>query len=151
MVQLQEQTIEPILKKYNNVGISTNAYRDLLFAGTMQERIDTMQKVYDELSEKWANITKDDNRNKWLAELQKEIAIPATEEYDKLSNAVDKYNEIQKTLENYNTSEEFSKAFDEAQKATESYSHAVANKNIDDVDRLYDLTQKYKDKLIELG
>lgn len=142
--------IEPILKKYNNVGISTNAYSNLLFAGTMQERIDTMQKVYDELSEKWANISKDDNRNKWLADLQKEIAT-TTEEYDKLSNAVDKYNEIQKTLENYNTSEEFSKAFDEAQKATESYSHAVANKNIDDVDRLYDLTQKYKDKLINLA
>lgn len=141
--------VAEILKKYNNVGMS--GYDDTLyFAGTMQERIDTMQKVYDELSEKWANISKDDNRNKWLTDLQKEIAT-TTEEYDKLSNAVDKYNEIQKTLENYNTSEEFGKAFDEAQKATESYSHAVANKNIDDVDRLYDLTQKYKDKLINLA
>jgi len=139
-----------ILKKYNNVGMSGYDDDTLYFAGTMQERIDTMQKVYDELSEKWANISKDDNRNKWLTDLQKEIAT-TTEEYDKLSNAVDKYNEIQKTLENYNTSEEFSKAFDEAQKATESYSHAVANKNIDDVDRLYDLTQKYKDKLINLA
>lgn len=141
--------VAEILKKYNNVGMG--GYDDTLyFAGTMQERIDTMQKVYDELSEKWANISKDDNRNKWLADLQKEIAT-TTEEYDKLSNAVDKYNEIQKTLENYNTSEEFSKAFDEAQKATESYSHAVANKNIGDVDRLYDLTQQYKDKLIDLA
>lgn len=139
-----------ILKKYNNVGMSGYDDDTLYFAGTMQERIDTMQKVYDELSEKWANISKDDNRNKWLTDLQKEIAT-TTEEYDKLSNAVDKYNEIQKTLENYNTSEEFSKAFDEAQKATESYSHAVANKNIDDVDRLYDLTQQYKDKLIDLA
>lgn len=142
--------VAEILKKYNNVGMSGYDDDTLYFAGTMQERIDTMQKVYDELSEKWANISKDDNRNKWLADLQKEIAT-TTEEYDKLSNAVDKYNEIQKTLENYNTSEEFSKAFDEAQKATESYSHAVANKNIDDVDRLYDLTQKYKDKLINLA
>lgn len=142
--------VAEILKKYNNVGMSGYDGDTLYFAGTMQERIDTMQKVYDELSEKWANISKDDNRNKWLADLQKEIAT-TTEEYDKLSNAVDKYNEIQKTLENYNTSEEFSKAFDEAQKATESYSHAVANKNIDDVDRLYDLTQQYKDKLIDLA
>lgn len=142
--------VAEILKKYNNVGMSGYDDDTLYFAGTMQERIDTMQKVYDELSEKWANISKDDNRNKWLADLQKEIAT-TTEEYDKLSNAVDKYNEIQKTLENYNTSEEFSKAFDEAQKATESYSHAVANKNIDDVDRLYDLTQQYKDKLIDLA
>lgn len=142
--------VAEILKKYNNVGMSGYDDDTLYFAGTMQERIDTMQKVYDELSEKWANISKDDNRNKWLTDLQKEIAT-TTEEYDKLSNAVDKYNEIQKTLENYNTSEEFSKAFDEAQKATESYSHAVANKNIDDVDRLYDLTQKYKDKLINLA
>ena len=142
--------VAEILKKYNNVGMSGYDDDTLYFAGTMQERIDTMQKVYDELSEKWANISKDDNRNKWLADLQKEIAT-TTEEYDKLSNAVDKYNEIQKTLENYNTSKEFSKAFDEAQKATESYSHAVANKNIDDVDRLYDLTQKYKDKLINLA
>lgn len=142
--------VAEILKKYNNVGMSDYDDDTLYFAGTMQERIDTMQKVYDELSEKWANISKDDNRNKWLADLQKEIAT-TTEEYDKLSNAVDKYNEIQKILENYNTSEEFSKAFDEAQKATESYSHAVANKNIDDVDRLYDLTQKYKDKLINLA
>lgn len=142
--------VAEILKKYNNVGMSGYDDDTLYFAGTMQERIDTMQKVYDELSEKWANISKDDNRNKWLADLQKEIAT-TTEEYDKLSNAVDKYNEIQKTLENYNTSEDFSKAFDEAQKATESYSHAVANKNIDDVDRLYDLTQKYKDKLINLA
>lgn len=142
--------VAEILKKYNNVGMSGYDDDTLYFAGTMQERIDTMQKVYDELSEKWANISKDDNRNKWLADLQKEIAT-TTEEYDKLSNAVDKYNEIQKTLENYNTSEEFSKAFDEAQKATESYSHAVANKNIDDVDRLYDLTQKYKDKLTNLA
>lgn len=142
--------VAEILKKYNNVGMSGYDDDTLYFAGTMQERIDTMQKVYDELSEKWANISKDDNRNKWLADLQKEIAT-TTEEYNKLSNAVDKYNEIQKTLENYNTSEEFSKAFDEAQKATESYSHAVANKNIDDVDRLYDLTQKYKDKLINLA
>lgn len=142
--------VAEILKKYNNVGMSGYDHDTLYFAGTMQERIDTMQKVYDELSEKWANISKDDNRNKWLADLQKEIAT-TTEEYDKLSNAVDKYNEIQKTLENYNTSEEFSKAFDEAQKATESYSHAVANKNIDDVDRLYELTQKYKDKLINLA
>lgn len=145
-----EKEIESILKKYDNVGISTNAFDNLLFAGTMQERIDTMQKVYDELSEKWSDIAKDDNRNEWLADLQKEIAI-TTEEYNKLSNAVDKYNEIQKTLENYNTSEEFSKAFDEAQKATESYSHAVETKNIDDVDRLYDLTQQYKDKLIDLA
>lgn len=142
--------VAEILKKYNNVGMSGYDDDTLYFAGTMHERIDTMQKVYDELSEKWANISKDDNRNKWLADLQKEIAT-TTEEYDKLSNAVDKYNEIQKTLENYNTSEEFSKAFDEAQKATESYSHAVANKNIDDVDRLYDLTQQYKDKLIDLA
>ena len=142
--------VAEILKKYNNVGMGGYDHDTLYFAGTMQERIDTMQKVYDELSEKWANISKDDNRNKWLADLQKEIAT-TTEEYDKLSNAVDKYNEIQKTLENYNTSEEFSKAFDEAQKATESYSHAVANKNIDDVDRLYDLTQQYKDKLIDLA
>lgn len=142
--------VAEILKKYNNVGMSGYDDDTLYFAGTMQERIDTMQKVYDELSEKWANISKDDNRNKWLADLQKEIAT-TTEEYDKLSNAVDKYNEIQKTLDNYNTSEEFSKAFDEAQKATESYSHAVANKNIDDVDRLYDLTQQYKDKLIDLA
>lgn len=142
--------VAEILKKYNNVGMGGYDDDTLYFAGTMQERIDTMQKVYDELSEKWANISKDDNRNKWLADLQKEIAT-TTEEYDKLSNAVDKYNEIQKTLENYNTSEEFSKAFDEAQKATESYSHAVANKNIDDVDRLYDLTQQYKDKLIDLA
>lgn len=142
--------VAEILKKYNNVGMSGYDDDTLYFAGTMQERIDTMQKVYDELSEKWANISKDDNRNKWLADLQKEIAT-TTEEYDKLSNAVDKYNEIQKTLESYNTSEEFSKAFDEAQKATESYSHAVANKNIDDVDRLYDLTQQYKDKLIDLA
>lgn len=142
--------VAEILKKYNNVGMSGYDDDTLYFAGTMQERIDTMQKVYDELSEKWANISKDDNRNKWLTDLQKEIAT-TTEEYDKLSNAVDKYNEIQKTLENYNTSEEFSKAFDETQKATESYSHAVANKNIDDVDRLYDLTQKYKDKLINLA
>lgn len=142
--------VAEILKKYNNVGMSGYDDDTLYFAGTMQERIDTMQKVYDELSEKWANISKDDNRNKWLADLQKEIAT-TTEEYDKLSNAVDKYNEIQKTLENYNTSEEFSKAFDEAQKATESYSHAVANKNIDDIDRLYDLTQQYKDKLIDLA
>ncbi|BFK56745.1 hypothetical protein I2400191J7_17550 [Ruminococcus bicirculans (ex Wegman et al. 2014)] len=142
--------VAEILKKYNNVGMSGYDDDTLYFAGTMQERIDTMQKVYDELSEKWANISKDDNRNKWLTDLQKEIAT-TTEEYDKLSNAVDKYNEIQKTLENYNTSEEFSKAFDEAQKATESYSHAVANKNIDDVDRLYDLTQQYKDKLIDLA
>ena len=142
--------VAEILKKYNNVGMSGYDDDTLYFAGTMQERIDTMQKVYDELSEKWANISKDDNLNKWLADLQKEIAT-TTEEYDKLSNAVDKYNEIQKTLENYNTSEEFSKAFDEAQKATESYSHAVANKNIDDVDRLYDLTQQYKDKLIDLA
>ena len=142
--------VAEILKKYNNVGMSGYDDDTLYFAGTMQERIDTMQKVYDELSEKWANISKDDNRNKWLVDLQKEIAT-TTEEYDKLSNAVDKYNEIQKTLENYNTSEEFSKAFDEAQKATESYSHAVANKNIDDVDRLYDLTQQYKDKLIDLA
>lgn len=142
--------VAEILKKYNNVGMSGYDDDTLYFAGTMQERIDTMQKVYDELSEKWANISKDDNRNKWLTDLQKEIAT-TTEEYDKLSNAVDKYNEIQKTLENYNTSEEFSKAFDEAQKATESYSHAVANKNIDDVDRLYDLIQKYKDKLINLA
>lgn len=142
--------VAEILKKYNNVGMSGYDDDTLYFAGTMQERIDTMQKVYDELSEKWANISKDDNRNKWLTDLQKEIAT-TTEEYDKLSNAVDKYNEIQKTLENYNTSEEFSKAFDEAQKATESYSHAVANKNIDDVDRLYDLTQKYKDKLTNLA
>lgn len=142
--------VAEILKKYNNVGMSGYDDDTLYFAGTMQERIDTMQKVYDELFEKWANISKDDNRNKWLADLQKEIAT-TTEEYDKLSNAVDKYNEIQKTLENYNTSEEFSKAFDEAQKATESYSHAVANKNIDDVDRLYDLTQQYKDKLIDLA
>lgn len=142
--------VAEILKKYNNVGMGGYDDDTLYFAGTMQERIDTMQKVYDELSEKWANISKDDNRNKWLADLQKEIAT-TTEEYDKLSNAVDKYNEIQKTLENYNTSEEFGKAFDEAQKATESYSHAVANKNIDDVDRLYDLTQKYKDKLINLA
>lgn len=142
--------VAEILKKYNNVGMSGYDDDTLYFAGTMQERIDTMQKVYDELSEKWANISKDDNRNKWLADLQKEIAT-TTEEYDKLSNAVDKYNEIQKTLENYNTSEDFSKAFDEAQKATKSYSHAVANKNIDDVDRLYDLTQKYKDKLINLA
>lgn len=142
--------VAEILKKYNNVGMSGYDHDTLYFAGTMQERIDTMQKVYDELSEKWANISKDDNRNKWLADLQKEIAT-TTEEYDKLSNAVDKYNEIQKTLENYNTSEEFSKAFDEAQKATESYSHAVETKNIDDVDRLYDLTQQYKDKLIDLA
>lgn len=142
--------VAEILKKYNNVGMSGYDDDTLYFAGTMQERIDTMQKVYDELSEKWANISKDDNRNKWLTDLQKEIAT-TTEEYDKLSIAVDKYNEIQKTLENYNTSEEFSKAFDEAQKATESYSHAVANKNIDDVDRLYDLIQKYKDKLINLA
>ena len=142
--------VAEILKKYNNVGMSGYDDDTLYFAGTMQERIDTMQKVYDELSEKWANISKDDNRNKWLTDLQKEIAT-TTEEYDKLSNAVDKYNEIQKTLENYNTSEEFGKAFDEVQKATESYSHAVANKNIDDVDRLYDLTQKYKDKLINLA
>lgn len=142
--------VAEILKKYNNVGMSGYDHDTLYFAGTMQERIDTMQKVYDELSEKWANISKDDNRNKWLADLQKEIAT-TTEEYDKLSNAVDKYNEIQKTLENYNTSEAFSKAFDEAQKATESYSHAVETKNIDDVDRLYDLTQKYKDKLINLA
>lgn len=142
--------VAEILKKYNNVGMSGYDDDTLYFAGTMQERIDTMQKVYDELSEKWANISKDDNRNKWLADLQKEIAT-TTEEYDKLSNAVDKYNEIQKTLENYNTSEAFSKAFDEAQKATKSYSHAVANKNIDDVDRLYELTQKYKDKLIDLA
>lgn len=142
--------VAEILKKYNNVGMSGYDDDTLYFAGTMQERIDTMQKVYDELSEKWANISKDDNRNKWLTDLQKEIAT-TTEEYDKLSNAVDKYNEIQKTLENYNTSEEFGKAFDEAQKATESYSHAVANKNIDDIDRLYDLTQKYKDKLINLA
>ena len=142
--------VAEILKKYNNVGMSGYDDDTLYFAGTMQERIDTMQKVYDELSEKWANISKDDNRNKWLADLQKEIAT-TTEEYDKLSNAVDKYNEIQKILENYNTSEAFSKTFDEAQKATESYSHAVANKNIDDVDRLYDLTQKYKDKLINLA
>lgn len=142
--------VAEILKKYNNVGMSGYDDDTLYFAGTMQERIDTMQKVYDELSEKWANISKDDNRNKWLADLQKEIAT-TTEEYDKLSNAVDKYNEIQKTLENYNTSEEFSKAFDEAQKATESYSHAVETKNIDDVDRLYDLTQQYKDKLINLA
>lgn len=142
--------VAEILKKYNNVGMSGYDDDTLYFAGTMQERIDTMQKVYDELSEKWANISKDDNRNKWLTDLQKEIAT-TTEEYDKLSNAVDKYNEIQKTLENYNTSEEFSKAFDEAQKATESYSHAVETKNIDDVDRLYDLTQKYKDKLINLA
>lgn len=142
--------VAEILKKYNNVGMSGYDHDTLYFAGTMQERIDTMQKVYDELSEKWANISKDDNRNKWLADLQKEIAT-TTEEYDKLSNAVDKYNEIQKTLENYNTSEAFSKAFDEAQKATKSYSHAVANKNIDDVDRLYELTQKYKDKLINLA
>lgn len=142
--------VAEILKKYNNVGMGGYDDDTLYFAGTMQERIDTMQKVYDELSEKWANISKDDNRNKWLTDLQKEIAT-TTEEYDKLSNAVDKYNEIQKTLENYNTSEEFGKAFDEAQKATESYSHAVANKNIDDVDRLYDLTQKYKDKLINLA
>lgn len=142
--------VAEILKKYNNVGMSGYDDDTLYFAGTMQERIDTMQKVYDELSEKWSDISKDDNRNEWLADLQKEIAT-TTEEYDKLSNAVDKYNEIQKTLENYNTSEEFSKAFDEAQKATESYSHAVANKNIDDVDRLYDLTQKYKDKLINLA
>lgn len=142
--------VAEILKKYNNVGMSGYDDDTLYFAGTMQERIDTMQKVYDELSEKWANISKDDNRNKWLADLQKEIAT-TTEEYDKLSNAVDKYNEIQKTLENYNTSEDFSKAFDEAQKVTKSYSHAVANKNIDDVDRLYDLTQKYKDKLINLA
>lgn len=142
--------VAEILKKYNNVGMGGYDHDTLYFAGTMQERIDTMQKVYDELSEKWANISKDDNRNKWLADLQKEIAT-TTEEYDKLSNAVDKYNEIQKTLENYNTSEEFSKAFDEAQKATESYSHAVETKNIDDVDRLYDLTQQYKDKLIDLA
>lgn len=142
--------VAEILKKYNNVGMSGYDDDTLYFAGTMRERIDTMQKVYDELSEKWANISKDDNRNKWLADLQKEIAT-TTEEYDKLSNAVDKYNEIQKTLENYNTSEEFSKAFDEAQKATESYSHAVETKNIDDVDRLYDLTQQYKDKLIDLA
>lgn len=142
--------VAEILKKYNNVGMSGYDDDTLYFAGTMQERIDTMQKVYDELSEKWANISKDDNRNKWLADLQKEIAT-TTEEYNKLSNAVDKYNEIQKTLENYNTSEAFSKTFDEAQKATKSYSHAVANKNIDDVDRLYDLTQKYKDKLINLA
>lgn len=142
--------VAEILKKYNNVGMSGYDDDTLYFAGTMQERIDTMQKVYDELSEKWANISKDDNRNEWLADLQKEIAT-TTEEYDKLSNAVDKYNEIQKTLENYNTSEEFSKAFDEAQKATESYSHAVETKNIDDVDRLYDLTQQYKDKLIDLA
>lgn len=142
--------VAEILKKYNNVGMSGYDDDTLYFAGTMQERIDTMQKVYDELSEKWANISKDDNRNKWLTDLQKEIAT-TTEEYDKLSNAVDKYNEIQKTLENYNTSEAFSKTFDEAQKATKSYSHAVANKNIDDVDRLYDLTQKYKDKLINLA
>lgn len=142
--------VAEILKKYNNVGMSGYDDDTLYFAGTMQERIDTMQKVYDELSEKWANISKDDNRNKWLTDLQKEIAT-TTEEYDKLSNAVDKYNEIQKTLENYNTSEEFSKAFDEAQKATESYSHAVETKNIDDVDRLYDLTQQYKDKLIDLA
>lgn len=142
--------VAEILKKYNNVGMSGYDDDTLYFAGTMQERIDTMQKVYDELSEKWANISKDDNRNKWLTDLQKEIAT-TTEEYNKLSNAVDKYNEIQKTLENYNTSEEFSKAFDEAQKATKSYSHAVANKNIDDVDRLYELTQKYKDKLINLA
>lgn len=142
--------VTEILKKYNNVGMSGYDHDTLYFAGTMQERIDTMQKVYDELSEKWANISKDDNRNKWLADLQKEIAT-TTEEYNKLSNAVDKYNEIQKTLENYNTSEEFSKAFDEAQKATESYSHAVETKNIDDVDRLYDLTQQYKDKLINLA
>ena len=142
--------VAEILKKYNNVGMGGYDHDTLYFAGTMQERIDTMQKVYDELSEKWANISKDDNRNKWLADLQKEIAT-TTEEYDKLSNAVDKYNEIQKTLENYNTSEEFSKAFDEAQKATESYSHAVETKNIDDVDSLYDLTQQYKDKLIDLA
>ena len=38
---------------------------------------------------------------------------------------------------NYNTRDDFSKTFDEAQKATKSYSNAVANKNIDDVDRLY--------------
>ncbi|RGF93344.1 hypothetical protein DXA02_07680 [Ruminococcus sp. AM54-1NS] len=142
--------VAEILKKYNNVGMSGYDDDTLYFAGTMQERIDTMQKVYDELSEKWANISKDDNRNKWLADLQKEIAT-TTEEYDKLSNAVDKYNEIQKTLENYNISEEFSKAFDEAQKATESYSHAIETKNIDDVDRLYDLTQQYKDKLTDLA
>lgn len=142
--------VAEILKKYNNVGMSGYDDDTLYFAGTMQERIDTMQKVYDELSEKWANISKDDNRNKWLADLQKELAT-TTEEYNKLSNAVDKYNEIQKTLENYNTSEAFSKTFDEAQKATKSYSHAVANKNIDDVDRLYDLTQKYKDKLTNLA
>lgn len=142
--------VAEILKKYNNVGMSGYDHDTLYFAGTMQERVDTMQKVYDELSEKWANISKDDNRNKWLADLQKELAT-TTEEYNKLSNAVDKYNEIQKTLENYNTSEAFSKTFDEAQKATKSYSHAVANKNIDDVDRLYELTQKYKDKLINLA
>ena len=142
--------VAEILKKYNNVGMSGYDHDTLYFAGTMQERIDTMQKVYDELSEKWSDISKDDNRNEWLADLQKEIAT-TTEEYNKLSNAVDKYNEIQKTLENYNTSEAFSKAFDEAQKATESYSHAVETKNIDDVDRLYDLTQKYKDKLINLA
>ena len=142
--------VAEILKKYNNVGMSGYDHDTLYFAGTMQERIDTMQKVYDELSEKWSDISKDDNRNKWLADLQKEIAT-TTEEYNKLSNAVDKYNEIQKTLENYNTSEAFSKAFDEAQKATESYSHAVETKNIDDVDRLYNLTQEYKDKLINLA
>lgn len=142
--------VAEILKKYNNVGMSGYDDDTLYFAGTMQERIDTMQKVYDELSEKWSNISKDDNRNKWLTDLQKEIAT-TTEEYNKLSNAVDKYNEIQKTLENYNTSEAFSKAFDEAQKATESYSHAVETKNIDDVDRLYNLTQQYKDKLINLA
>ena len=43
--------VAEILKKYNNVGMSGYDDDTLYFAGTMQERIDTMQKVYDELSE----------------------------------------------------------------------------------------------------
>ena len=34
-----EKEIESILKKYSNVGISTNGYSNLLFAGTMQEQM----------------------------------------------------------------------------------------------------------------
>jgi DNA repair exonuclease SbcCD ATPase subunit len=153
--------IERIISEFNNANINPVNGDDLFFTGTMEERLESMQGVYKELSEVWKDIDEDDNRKKWLSDMKAQITS-LDDEIETYKSALTEYDKIQKLISNNNWSSEYTEsfisAFDQAEQAKNKLLNASSSSDtisalqrLEDLkDTLYDLADGTEDGVSEL-
>lgn len=154
--------VSKIIDKLDNVDINPDNGDDLFFTGTMEERLKSMETVYNELNKVWKNLGDSDVRKNWLSDMQSQITS-LNLDIDLYKDTLEEYDKIQETLSNNDWSEKYSDKFsnvfsqaldskDKLLNATSSNSKITALKELNNLKKtLYDLADGTEDGTADLA